>query len=160
LRNSKHARIPPTREVFWPATGGTESAVKGVHTGYLVNDDQDVAYVEGMVPHDYHGFYECMLVFISGVDLATMTITLDSDYAQAAELCTLQSQGNFAFTANTVGTNKIDEIDIRNLINGDATARAIIRGDYIGFRVQRVAGQNADALILGVRFRYKVFRTK
>jgi len=159
-RSTKHARIPPTREVFWPATNGTAVDVKGVHTGYIVDDDTDLAYIEGMVPHDYHGVVECALVFIAGISLATMTINVDADYAQAGELCTLQSQGAFEFSKTRVGLNKIDEIDIRNVINGDATVRAIMRGDYIGFRPQRVAGQNTNALILGIRFRYKVFRTK
>lgn len=159
-RSTKHTRIPPTREIFAIANRGTEANEKGVHNGYLINDQDEYAQIEFMVPHDYHGFYECALVFISSIDLATMTINIESDYAQPGELCTLQSQGAFQFSKNNVGTNKIDEIDITNLINGDATTRAIMRGDYVGIQAQRTGLQNADALILGVRFRYTVFKHK
>ena len=158
MRSNKHSRIPPTREIFVPATSGTGASQKGTHTGYILDDDNDDAWIELYVPHDYHGFYECVLVAIGINTLATQTINVDSDYGQKNDYSQLCSQGAFLYTLTGVGADQIIEIDITNVINGDATTRAIMRGDYVGIHAE--ATTSTDLVVLGVRFRYKVFKHK
>lgn len=159
MRSGKHARIPPTREIFIPASRGTAGQEKGNHHGYLVHGDTEYAQTEFYVPHDYDGFVEAVLVLIAYEDLAEMTMRVTSNYCAKDEVYNLNVQGPFDVGIAT-GTETLHELDISNFINGDATVSPIQAGDYVGVEVERVAGQNTNALILGVRFRYKVFKFK
>lgn len=163
MRSSKHARIPPTREIFIPATNGTEVNVAGTHTGYLIDDDQENALIEIYVPHDYHGLVEMAVVLISGVALTPMTMNISTNYCEKNEVYNRSAWGATQKSINT-GLDSLHELDISEFViegNDGVTQRhAIEAGDYIGVAVSRTSGQNTNALILGVRFRYKVFTSK
>lgn len=159
MRSNKHSRIPPTKEIFVPATRGTEAQAKGTHCGYLIDDDQEYAQIEFYVPHDYKGFYEAVVAFISYTALTPMSMTIESDYCAENEAYGHNSQGSFVATKNT-GAETLHELDVSDLINGDATVAPIEAGDYVGVNVSRATNQNTNALILGIKFRYCVFKHK
>ena len=158
---SKHARIPPTREMFFPTTNGTEANTAGTHTGHLINDDDENALAEIYVPHDYHGLVEMAVAFIAGEALTPMTMNISTNYGEKNEAYNRSAWGAIEKSINT-GSDIIQELDISEFViegNDGVTLRhAIEAGDYIGVAVSRVAGQNTNALILGIRLRYKVFK--
>jgi hypothetical protein len=158
-RSTKHARIPPTREIFFHAQRGTAQNELGVHNGYQIDDDDEYAQIEMHIPHDYHGLYEAMLVFIPLETLDNMAMNIQTDYCAKNEVYNENSQGAFEKTVDCV-VNCLQELDISDVLNGDASVSPIAAGDMVGFQVQRGSQGNTNILVLGIRFRYKIFRLK
>ena len=167
---SRHARIPPTREVFYSPTIGTGAAVKGAHVGYVLDDQAEYCNIEVMVPWDFKELVELVLVVIpiTAAFQSTMTVSLFCQYAKK----------NQAYNENSVidGANVpiqyswlavqdyIQEINITGMVQStnQFADRGLEAGDYLGVNVERNAtnGDNCNANILGIRMRYKVFKGK
>lgn len=158
-RSSKHARIPPTREMWFQASRGTSQGGASLHNGYDIDADTDYAEIEVMVPHDYHGLVQATLVFFPLITNAAMTFNVHSEYCARHELMNLNTLGPFEKTVATV-TQCRQQVNINDILLGGAGVRPIAAGDMVGVRVERVAGQNTDGIFLGIRFRYKVFKFK
>ena len=158
MSNVRHVRIPPTREIYQDTSNGTEAAAEGHYHGYTVNDDQDEAFIQFLVPHDYHGLVEATLVLIPWLAATPMTVTVASTHTSVHENYATNVSANMICSFNS-GNGTLQEVDISHIIDSIAANR-LKANDYVGVYVYRETGQNTNALVLGVRFRYKVFKHK
>lgn len=157
---ARHVRIPPTREVYYQASMHHPSEHPGewgLHHGYLLDDDDEYVLTECYVPHDFHELLEIKLVFVAAATLTPMTLGIQTMYCTVNEDHNLHGYGPGAMSIN-VFAEHLYELDISEFVL--QSPNPIAAGDYIGILANRVAGQNANAVILGVRLRYKVFRIK
>ena len=137
---------PPTKDFFSPATAGTKPTLFWNHPCYRLIDDGDAAYVEFMIPHDFHKLVRAELVWIAEVSLTGMGIAGIMGYGGHNESCAEHIHG-CNVTRNTAG-NRIYRDDVSA---GLAAAAPL---DHVGFATRRPSNGNANAGILGVRVRY------
>jgi len=165
---TRHARIPPTREVFYSPTTGTGAAAKGAHVGYVIDDQAETCNIEVMVPWDFKELVELVLVVIPLVSAFQATMSL-SVFCQYAKRNQVYSENNVIDAANvpiqyswSAVQDYIQEINITGMVQrtNQFADRGLEAGDYLGVDVERNAtnNDNCNANILGVRMRYKVFR--
>jgi hypothetical protein len=148
-RSSKHSRIlEATKELFFPFTYGDEAWALGAHTGYRINADAEYAYAEGYIPWDFASLVEAKAVFIALATLTPMSFRVVTDYCQA-EIGYFQHNDQLNKSVNTV-LNRLQEVDVADLLD----VAPLEAEDYVAFQVSRQAGQNTNALFLGVRIRY------
>ena len=170
MSSARHARIPPTREVFYSPTLGTGAAVKGAHVGYTIDDQAEYCNIEVLVPWDFKELVDLVLVVIpiTTAFQAAMTVSLFCQFAKKNQVYT----ENNVVDAATVPIQHswlaiqdyIQEIDISDMVSKTNifADRGLEAGDYLGVDAARDAtnGDNTNAVILGVRMRYKVFKGK
>lgn len=154
-RYARHTKPlePATKEFFQPTSTGTEEVALGGHHGHRINDDEEYAYIEILVPHDYKGLHHFKVVFIAEADLTPMTLRVMSNYCQEGQY--YYYHGGPAETEDfwiNVEDNRRYDLPIDRCVNGNP----LEPGDIIGIQVSRQAGQNTDAIILGARFRYYI----
>lgn len=137
---------PPTKEVFLPAIGGTESYAIGDRRGYRIDADAETANIEFMIPHDFHALVAVEVVWLATASVTDMAFTVDSDYGGHNELYSIHS-GTATVTRTTIG-NRVYRDDI------SATLTALSALDNVGIKVSRPAAGNTSAAFLGVRLRY------
>jgi hypothetical protein len=154
-RSGRSAKELPTKEIFDTpvmAGGNAAFAAKGAHVGVVIDDDDEGAYLEMMCPHDFSKLCELKATVIPLTTLAPgtdMTMTVQVDHGRPNELYNQHTKTlEKAFTAvNEV----ITEVDITDLVDGTVQLQDT---DYIGVKVSRVAGQNANMNFLGVKLKY------
>ena len=167
----RHARIPPTREVFYSPTLGTEAVTSGAHVGYQIEGDTEYCNIEVFVPWDFKELLDLVLVIIP-IDTAfqaAMTVSLFCQYAKKNQAY----NENNVINAATIPIQHswlaiqdyIQEVDISGMVRSTNTFadRGLEAGDYLGVNAVRDTtnnGDNCNAKILGVRMRYKVFKGK
>ena len=164
---TRHARIPPTRELFKSPTVGTEGTVKGDHAGYLINNQTEYCNTELHIPWDYYGLDELVVALIPAVkadESSTMYFSVELQYAKKDQIYSSNNVTDAAGVPTQFSfTGPIDiikEIDISNLVRGTGFAvRDLEAGDYLGIDVLSDAtnGDDLNALILGIMLRYTVF---
>jgi hypothetical protein len=148
-RSAKHSRIlEATKEIFYPFTYGDEAYAIGGHTGYRINAEAEYAYCESYLPWDFAKLVEAQVSLIALATLSPMTFRVVTDYCQA-EVGYFQHNELLDKTVNTV-LNRLQEVDVADLLD----VAALEAKDYIGIQVSRQAGQNTNAIFLGVRIRY------
>lgn len=135
-----------TRGFFAPATNGTELSIEAYHPGYLINLDDEEAYIEFYAPHDFSSIVSAVVARIAKAT-ATHRLDYESTYGAAGashttHTGTLTNQD----TAETDGN--IYEADISSILGNLAA------GDYVGIRVRGAATNVPNDLIIGLRFRY------
>lgn len=168
--SARHARIPPTREVFYSPTTGTGAATTGAHVGFVIDDQAEDCNIEVMVPWDFKELVELVLVVIP-ITTAFQAIMTLSVFCQFAKPNQASNENNVVDGANVpiqhswvAVANYIQEINITDMVQrtNQFADRGLEAGDYLGVDVSRDAtnGDNTNANILGVRMRYKVFRGK
>ena len=167
---TRHARIPPTRELFKSPTTGTEVTVKGDHAGYLINAQAEYCNTELRIPWDYHGLVELVVALIPAVkadESSTMTFSVELQYGKKDQIFSSNNVTNAAGDPAQFGftgpINIIKEINISNLVRSTGFAvRDLEAGDYLGIDVLSDTnnGDDLNAFILGILLRYKVFKGK
>lgn len=149
-REARHAKEPPTKEIFVHPLGGTELYQSGFHTGYRINDDAEHAYLELYVPHDFTKLLELKLVLIAEATATPMTVQLDADWAKEGEPFNMHGRDNLVISFNTVNS-QMYEIDISKLVD----IENLEAKDCLGLDVNRVATQNTNMTVLGLKLRYE-----
>ena len=137
---------PPTKEFFSPATAGTKPTIFWNHPCYRLIADADAAYVEFMIPHDFHKLVMAELVWIAEVSLTGMFIEGIMGYGGHNESCVEHIHG-CNVTRNTVGSRIY-----RDDVSAGLAAAAPL--DHVCYCGSRPSNGNAEARILGVRVRY------
>lgn len=154
-REDKHTKHRPTKEEFYKADGGDANpSTKGYHSGPLIDADAESGYCTVYIPKDYDKIEEIVIVVIPQATLVPMTIGVHTGYGfngQPEDNHT-NAIGTLSFTAPG---NDIVEVDIQRTVNFDGGICELEPGDYIGVRLTRAAGQNANLIYLGVRIKYK-----
>ena len=171
---SRHVRIPPTREVFYSPTVGSKTvsaSVTGAHVGFLINNfNIGACFTEVMIPWDFKELVELVVVIIPIVTAfdATMTVSLFTQYAKKGQT---YNENNivdgatipikYSFGAVSGYMQEVNVSDMVRRTNSFAD-RGLEAGDFLGVSVERNAtnGDNLNARVLGVRMRYKVFKSK
>lgn len=137
-----------TKEFFFPANAGTEkSTINGFFCTYRINAAGETAVITMLVPRDFQGISESVVVctrvsnLAMKVDLATNYGTIDEDYDTHSE------------TDNDVdvpagAAKDFEEIDISGVLSG------IAAGDIVGLKVTADNVDVPDIYIFGIRFRY------
>ena len=154
-KGARHtSRLEATRELFVPVTGDISfESQLGDFTGALVDTDADEAYATILVPWDFGFLMECGVRMIPNATTtagAPMTLTVDVSSPAVGAIHLDNNTSNAHAKVTTV--NLLSEVDIKTQVD---RGRLSV-GDRLGFRIHRVAGQNTNALVLGVRFRYHV----
>jgi hypothetical protein len=154
-RSERSAKELPTKEVFEApvlAGGNAAFAEKGAHAGVVIDDDNEEAYLEMLCPHDFSKLSQLKAVVIPLETLAPdadMTVTVQVDHGRPTEL---YNQHTKTLAKSFTAVNEIiTEVDITDLVDGTVQLQAI---DYIGVKLSRVAGQNANLNFLGVKLKY------
>lgn len=157
-RSTRHSRVlEATKEIFAPITGGSGSAYAqiGGHTGYLIVGDADYAYAELYIPWDFVGIdslKQAMVSFIAQDTLTPMTFRVVTDWCKA-ERAYFDHNQLVNYNVNTV-LNRLQGQSIAEALVALGDNAPLEAGDYLGVQISRVAGQNTNAIFLGVRIRY------
>ena len=168
---TRHARIPPTREVFYsPTLGSIAATTTGAHVGYLLDANGENCNIEVYVPWDFKELLELVLVVIpvTAQFQQNMFVSVFCEYAKKNQASTENNVDNAAGVPIRhqwqAVAGSIQEIDISDMVSKTNTFadRGLEAGDYLGVDVERnaVNVDNTNARIIGVRMRYKVFRGK
>jgi len=160
-REGRHAQRPATKEVFYPFIIYTDAdyyAVGG-YGGLRINADTEVIYCTGFIPHDFKSLVDAKVVFMDLATLTPMTFHVVTDWGQAGANY-FQHVGQADKYINTVLPpgqvgGAIQECDISQALRSIPGNAGLEAKDYLGVQVSRVAGQNTNALFLGVKIRYK-----
>lgn len=151
-RYARHTGQPATKEVFHSCSMGSDAQALGGHHGYLVDAQGEYAYVEIHTPHDFHKLESIVVVLIARATLTPMNMRVMTNYGRAGDW--YYYYGGAAETEDyrfNVELNRIYELPIHRVVDQGP----IIAGHYIGIQVSRQAGQNANAIILGAKLKYK-----
>ena len=157
-RHTRHTRVlEATKEIFAPITGGSGNAytMLGGHTGYLINSDDDYAYAELYIPWDFGGIEslkEATVIFIAQATLNPMNFRVVTDWCKPGYMYAEHNQ-LVNYDVNTF-LNHIQEQSIASALIGLGNNAPLEAGDYLGVQIHREAGQNTNAIFLGVRIRY------
>ena len=156
-REGRHAQRPATKEIFYRFVGYSGgnagySAVGG-HGGVLIDADTEYTYCECYIPHDFKSLVDAKVVFLALATLTPMTFRVITDWCQA-EIKYFQHNDGRRKIIGTV-LNRVQECDIRPELVSLIGASGLEAKDYLGVQVSRQAGENTNALFLGVRIRYK-----
>jgi hypothetical protein len=154
-RSTRSAKQLPTKEVFaTPELAGGNAAFgeKGAHVGIVIDDDDEEAYLEMLCPHDFSKLSQLKVAVIPLDTLAPgtdMTMTVQVDHGRPTEP---YNQHTKTLAKGFTAVNEIiTEVDITDLVDGTVQLQA---KDYIGVKLSRVAGQNANLNFLGVKLKY------
>jgi len=161
-REGRHAQRPATKEVFYVFSGGSGGAdfsAVGGHGGWRVNADNEYIYCECYIPHDFKSLVDAKIVFLELATLTPMTFRAITDWCQAETNYFQHSDGRTKII-NTVlppgqAAGHVRECDFRAELLSLIGAAGLEAKDYLGVQVSRQAGQNTNAIFLGVRIRYK-----
>lgn len=157
-RDARHSRIlEATKEIFGPVTYGSGNGFQAVggHVGYLLNSDDDYAYVELYMPWDFIGvnpLKEAAVSFLSLATLTPMTFRIVTDWCKP-EHAYFDKNQLINCSVNTV-LNRIQEVSITRALTALGDNAPLEAGVYLGIQISRQAGQNTNAVFLGVRIRY------
>jgi len=152
-RSTRSAKQLPTKEMFFTFAslgGGATLTFVGGFAGVLIDADDEAAYISLFVPHDFRALKSLKLLVIPIAANAAMTLRSICNFAHNEEVYnTHEKTVDDSFIA---GTNVLHEIDVTDLL--DTLVVPLDNNDYVGIKVTRIAGQNTNALIVGVKLRY------
>jgi len=152
MKNANHTKHRPTKEIFYPSTyaaGGQGMGAIGGFSGPIIDADDEYGYVNCYMPKDYDMGEEIVLVFISRATATPMYMRIVTDYGKNGEAY-FEHNELVQLGINTV-LNRIQELNLYDAVD---TVR-LEAGDYLGIQVRRVAGQNTNLMLLGVRVKYR-----
>jgi len=152
-RSNRHAKEMPTRCAFYTfasLAGGATLTNLGGFAGVLINANGEQTFLSLFVPHDFRKLKHLCLVLIPREANPAMTIRTVCNFAHDGEVYTTHSKTlDHTFIA---ALDVVQEIDLTALL--DTLIVPLHHNDYIGIEVTRVAGQNTNAMVLGIRLRY------
>ena len=150
--SNRHVNHRPTKEIFVPATGGTDPHALQAMTGYLVDTNADEADIQMHVPHDFGKLEQLVVAVIPIIAAATMGFRVQVNYAKPNELYTRRNRTRDDLTI-LADANVVREIDIRGLID----VETLEAKDYLGIIFSRVdaSGHNTNVMVMGVRLKYQ-----
>ena len=154
-KSIRHTRsLEATKEMFAPITGGSGGAIcmLGGHTGYLINGDADYAHSELFMPWDFVALKEAAVSFIAQDTLVPMAFGIVTDWCEA-EHAYFDKNQQINCSVNTV-LNRLQEVSVSRSLIALGDNSPLEAGSYLGVQISRVAGQNTNAIFLGVRIRY------
>ena len=153
---TRHVNHRPTKEIFIPATGGTDPHALQAMTGYLVDTNADEADIMMMVPHDFGKLQELVVVVIPiaiAAASAAMGFRVQVNYAKPNELYTRRNRTRDDYTIATPNANVVREINIMGLLDMETLEAK----DYLGIIFSRVdaSGHNTNVMVMGARLKYQ-----
>jgi hypothetical protein len=157
-RSTRHSRVlEATKEIFAPITGGSGGAYTAIggHTGYLINGDTQYAYAELYIPWDFAGIdplKEARVSFIAQATLTPMSFRVVTNWCKC-ERAYFDHNQLVNYNVNTV-LNRLQCQSIAEALVGLGNNAPLEANEYLGVQISRVAGQNTNAIFLGVRIRY------
>lgn len=154
-RGTRHTRIlEATKEIFVPVTYGSGSSWQGIggHHGYLLEGDADYAFVELYMPWDFKSLREASVSFIALATLTPMTFRVVTDYCKAG--VGYFDHNQLVNVGVNTTLNRLQEAGIPHALRALASNAPLEAGEYLGVQISRQAGQNTNAIFLGVRIRY------
>jgi len=146
-REGRHAQRPATKEMFYDYSGADAGAQSGAFAGGRCSGSGDDVWTSCYLPHDFKRLVSIHVVLIEGVYLAGMRMTVATNWAEVGKY--YNSNGESGFRVWNAVANRVNELNIGDLVD----AGALFPGSYIG--VQCTYLTNTNAIILGVRIRYK-----
>jgi len=153
---SRHVNHRATKEIFIPATGGTDPHALQAMSGYLVDTNTDEADIQMMVPHDF-GKLEELVVAVIPIAIAAASVAMgfrvQVNHARRNELYTIHNRTRNDLTIAVPAANLVTEINITPLLD-TATLSA---KDYLGIIFSRVdaSGHNTNVMVMGARLKYQ-----
>jgi len=148
-RSTRRTRnLEATKDIFYDVTTADTGDSTGAFGGGMIDEDDEDAWVDCYIPWDFDDLVEAKVVMIPQLTLTPMTLRIITNYAQAGVGYTDGGE-TLDKAVNTVAL-RITEVDIADCLD----TKQLAPKDYIGVRVGRIAGQNTDILVLGVRIRY------
>ena len=152
--------LEATKDVFYPFASngegkpGSDDYALGAHSGWRVHDIGNMACAEAHIFWNFSHLVEARVAFIGLATLTPMSFRVDSDYCQAE---TGYNQHNCVnnLSVNTV-LNRLQECDVSQTLIALLDGAQLEAGDYLGLYVSRQAGQNTNALFLGLRLKYNI----
>lgn len=143
-------RLEATKEMFFGISVADGLGNLGGFGGGLVDGDNEDAWINCLLPWDFHTLKEIAVVLIPVATLTPMTIRVVTNYCRKNAIYT--EAGETIDRGINVTANRMTELNIADAVD----AHRLAANDYLGVDVRRVAGQNTNALILGVRIKYDV----
>jgi hypothetical protein len=159
-RSARSTNQLPTKEVLYDvmAVSGGQAAFGGLggFYGADIDDNGEYAYIECLIPHDFHTLKELKLVFLPTDTITDMTYRVTVNYCRAGEPYTQQNK-TLDKTESQVANHVMQELDISDLV--DLPNARLARRDYLGIAVSRQVGQTLDGIIIGARLKYNARRS-
>jgi hypothetical protein len=147
-------RLEATKEFFYPVqygSGGAAQTAIGAHTGWTIDGDDQYVYVEGYIPWDFVKLTEAVVALLAQANLEPMTFRIVTDFC-ATPRAYYVGNNQINCQINTIN-NFVQECDISPAMI-DLEGVRLGPKNYLGVQISRQAGQNANAIFLGVRLRY------
>jgi hypothetical protein len=158
-RSARSTDQLPTKEVFFDtmACSGGAAAFGGLGGFYGVDIDGDgeYAYIQCLIPHDFHTLVDLVIVFLPTANNTAMTCRFTVNYCRPGEAYTQQNKT--LDKEYSVVQNIMQELDITDMVdkpNGRLAAR-----DYLGISMSRQGQQGLDGIIIGARLKYNARRS-
>ena len=136
------------KEMFSPATYGTENYRLSRYVGYRVNADLEDAAVTLKVPDDFQTLVQAGIIYIAEGAVTDMTWNVNTEFAASGE--GYSSHTDSTTVTRTTLLNTMYEDDISVALTG------LLAGDTVGFHFTRPAAGNTNIVVLGVRLKYQV----
>ena len=146
-REGRHAQRPATKEMFYDYSGADAGAQSGAFAGGRCSGGGDDVWTSCYLPHDFKRLVSIDIVLIEGVNLNNMQMTVATNWAEKGKYYT--TNGEAGFRQWNAIANRLNELDISDMVD----AGALYAGSYIGVRCTYLL--NTNAIVLGVRIRYK-----
>jgi len=148
-RHARHTRrLEATKEVFYDLSAADGASSEASFGGGLVDHDNDDAWINCYIPWDFSSLKDIVVVMIPQATLAAMTLRVVTNYCHAGE--NIYVAGETVNKQINAVASRLTEVSIADCVD----VRKLTPNDYIGVDVRRIAGQNTNTLVLGVRIRY------
>ena len=151
MRSTRRSRnLEATKEVLYVKTYSSNDIVKGGFGGGHLAQEGDGVWINCYLPWNFDDLTEAKLVLIPVTTLTPMTLRIITNYGLAGEGYNVGGE-TLDKSINTVA-NRITELDIADCLD----TRSLAPKMYIGVQARMHAGQNTNALIIGVKLRYNI----
>jgi hypothetical protein len=148
-------RLEATKEYFYPflyGTGGAAQSALGGHVGWSIDGDAQYVYAECYIPWDFVKLTEAVVALLAQANLEPMTFRVVTDFCRTPRAY-FEGNNQINCEINTI-TNFVHECSISPAMVDLDSGMLPQPKEYLGVQVSRQAGQNANAIFLGVRLRY------
>ena len=150
-RDALHTEQLPTKEIFVPAFGTDNMfTTYASWSGIMVDTNVDAAYMKILIPHDFNAVVSLDVVMIPYATLASMSFYVAANWAFPGTGDQTNQENNWHAAESTV-FHQLTEVDIRNCVD----TFPLQANQYLGIMVVRQVGNNTNALVLGIKLRYR-----
>ena len=138
--------VPPTREFYWPTTGGTNVVQSQGFVPVINCANGQRARISFLVPYDFTAIVEAVILVIPGATQAAADWDLQANFGSAGQPYTVHTTGEGAVTFNVVA-GQLFEVQVANML------ALIVAGDRGGVDLL-VSTAGHDCSVMGLKLRY------